>query len=477
MENKKKFLQSSMLYFMAMILPKIAGFIMLPVYTKYIDPEGFGILSLTGSVIGFMAVLSSLGLNVFYLRNYSSSEDTKEFNGTIYWSMAIWNILLFTANIIIIPLILKVFDSSVPFSPYMFLAILTQLFNSMEIIPMRTFRIRSEVGHYFVRILFKTIFSVIFGLVFVVGLKMGVLGRYYAELLNTIIFAIVFIVYMARNSYFKINKHLLKKALVFSLPILPADLLQTSTPMIINIIIERTLSLTQLGIYSIGVTISSVVQLVTGSISLTVEPEFYKKTDSSDFPRFFTKLKNMTILLVGIICVGAGLFIREITIILLSEKYWDSWRVVQNISLSYIILVLKNQYSQLAIIQGRTKALISGNIGYLFMSSLVCVVVLPIWGENALGWSDIIGTISAFLILYLSVDRTKFNNMKLSRDFFIIILSFATLYFSRFFHDYSILLSICIKAIIFTIYSLILLRIYNIRFEQIIDLFNKKERR
>lgn len=474
MENKKKFLQSSILYFMAMILPKVVGFIILPVYTRYIDPEGFGIFSLTGSVVGFMAVLSSMGLNAFYLRNYSSSKNTKEFNGTIFWSMAIWNVLLFMASLIIIPIILNRFGSSVPFSPYMFLAILTQLFNSMEIIPMRTFRIRGEVRNYFVRILLKTVFSVIFGLVFVVGLEMGLLGRYYAELLNAFIFAIVFMVYMSRNSYFKINKKLLKEALRFSLPILPADLLQMSTPMIINIIIEQTLSLAQLGIYSIGVMISSIVQLVTTSISLTVEPELYKKAGSSDFPIFLIKLKNITILLVGIICVGAGLFIREISIILLAEKYWDSWRIVQIISLSYIVLVLKNQYSQLAIIQGRTRALISGNIGYLLMSALVCLVALPIWGENALGWSNIIGTLSAFLILYLSVDRKEYTEMKLSRDFFMITFSVLTLYFSRFSHEYSMLISICIKAIIFIIYCMILLRIYNVRFEQVIDLFNRK---
>lgn len=474
MEDRQKFAKNSVLYLMAMIIPKFAGFFVLPIYTRYISPEEYGIFSLTVSIIGVMAVLSSMGLNVFYLKNYASEKDKKELNGTIFWSMAVWNIILFLLALIIMPVILKVIKLPFPFYPYLFLALLTQFFNSMEIIPMRTFRIKGEAQYYFVRILIKTLLSVSLGLYFVVGLGFGILGRYYGEIINAFVFAVVFIIYMSRNSHFRIDTKVLKRAIKFSLPIVPADIVQMSTPMIINIIIGRTLSLSQLGIYSIGVTISSVIELVTISIILTLEPVLYTRANSKDYPQFFIKLKNITMVTVGILCVGAGLFVREAIIFFLAEKYWDSWRIVQIISISYIVLVLKDMYSQLIIIQGRTTKLFWGNIGYLTTSVLVCIITLPMWGENALGWSNIIGLLVSFFILYASVDKHEFKGMNLQRDFIMLALATLTLYFSRFVHGQPILICIGLKIVIYAGYIFAIMVMYKIYPKQIIHEFIKK---
>ncbi len=468
MENKQVFAKNSILYLIAMIIPRVAGFLVLPIYTRHIIPEEYGIFSLTTSMMGVMAVLSSMGLNAFYLRNYSVEEDKKELNGTIFWSMALWNTFLFLLALPVMPLILRVVKAPFPFYPYMLLTLLTQFFNSMEIIPMRTYRIRGEVKYYLIRIAAKTLLNVTFGLIFVVGLQLGVLGKYYGELITTFFFAVIFILYMKRNSHLRINRALLRKAIRFSLPIVPSDLVQMSSPMLINFIIEKILSLAQLGVYSIGVTLSNVIHLITSSIYLTVEPVLYTRATSVDYPLFFKKLKNLTIITVGILCVGAGLFVREATLLLLPEKFWNAWKIVQLISTSYIVLVLKNMYSQLVIIQGRTSRLLWGNMGYLLTSVLVCIAALPRWGENALGWSNIIGLLAAFLVLYVSVDKRSYRGMNLLRDFLMLLLAIATLYLSRFSHRYPIPVSILLKMVIYLIYIMMLTAMYQIYPKQIL---------
>jgi O-antigen/teichoic acid export membrane protein len=468
MENKHLFAKNSILYLIAMIIPKVAGFIVLPIYTRHIVPEEYGIYSLTTSMMGVMAVLSSMGLNAFYLRNYAVAEDKKELNGTIFWSMAVWNTFLFLLSLLVMPFVLKLVKAPFSFYPYMLLALVTQLFNSMEIIPMRTYRIRGEVKYYLIRIATKTFLNVAFGLTFVVGLQLGVLGKYYSELITTFIFAVIFILYMKRNSYLRINKALLRKALKFSLPIVPSDLVQMSSPMLINMIIEKVLSLAQLGVYSIGVTISGVIHLITTSIYLTVEPVLYTRAASEDYPQFFKKLKDITIITVGILCVGAGLFVREAILLLLPQRIWNSWKIVQIIATSYIVHVLKNMYSQLVIIQGRTSRLLWGNMGYLLGSVLVCIAALPRWGENALGWSNIIGLLAAFFILYVSVDKSNYKGMNIIRDLCMLLLAIATLYVSRISHSYPILLSIGLKLVIYLVYVLILTAMYHIYPRQIL---------
>lgn len=462
MENTNKIAKNSVFYLMAMIIPNIAGFFVLPIYTRFISPEEYGIYYLTNSIIGVMAVLSSMGINVFYLRSYEAENDKKELNGTIYWSMAIWNVALFFMALIITQLIIKTLKISLPFFPHMFLAILTQLFNSMEIIPMRTYRIRGEAKYYFYRIIAKTTINVVLGLYFVISLKLGVLGRYYAELINAFVFAIFFIIYMYRNSYFKINVDLLKRGVKFSLPIIPADLIEMSTPMLINLIIERTLSFSQLGIYSVGVTISSVINIAGQSVFLSFEPVLYAMANSKGYPQFFKKTKDTTLVAVSIICVGAGLFVREAAILLLSEKYWNAWSIVQVISISFIFLALKNMYGLLLLVEGKTKYLVWGNIGYLSVSVIVNIIGISIWGDKSLGWSNLLGWFAAFLTLYIWADKKKYGIMNLKRDFVMISFALLTLYLSRHLHSQPIIFCILLKINVYAAYIFIVMSMYKI---------------
>jgi O-antigen/teichoic acid export membrane protein len=475
MEIKKRFARNSILYMLAMVIPNIAGFFMLPIYTMYIIPKQYGIFTYTTSIIGVMSVLSAMGLNAFYLRNYAVERDKKEINGTIFWSMVLWNIFLLIVSLLLMPFFLILVKAPFSFYPYMFLALLTQFFNSMEIIPMRTYRIKGEVNYYLVRILIKTILSVSLGLIFVVELKLGVLGRYYADLINASIFAIVFIVYMIRNSYFKINFQLLKSAVKFAIPIVPSDLVQMFTPMVINIIVVRTLSLAQLGIYSISITVAGVVQLVTSSIYMTVEPILYTQATKSDYPSFFKNLKSIVMLLVVIFCVGTGLFVKEAITLLLSERYWESWSIVQILCLSYIILVLKDLFNQLILVQGKTSMLLVSNLGYLIASILVSFICLPIWGEYALGWSNVIGLLVAFFIVYLKVDKSDYGNLRLSRDFVVMVSAIIIIYSSRLINDLSFIDDILIKIVLFILYSYIIMLVYEIHPKQFICEMLKKK--
>jgi O-antigen/teichoic acid export membrane protein len=464
---------NSILYFVSMVLPKVAGFFLLPIYSCYIEPNDYAILAYTGSFTSFLSILSALGLNAFYLRNYSRATDKKEFNGTVYWFMCLWNIMLFLISIPIIKGLFVYLNSPIPFLPFMGIALLTQFFFSMEIIPMRTFRIRGEAKSYLIRVACKAILNVLLIIVLVVWLKWGILGKFYAELINSAIFAIIFIAYMYRNSYLHINFTLLCNGLKFSLPIVPSDLLQVSVPSLKNLIIEKVLSMTQLGIYSIGATISSMAQMVTSSIALAIEPEMYVRATSKDYPIFAMRLKNIEMLVISWFCVGCGLFIREVIFSLLSEKYWLSWPIAQVLLISFIIAILKDFYGQLLIIQDRTRILVWGNIGNLVANVVVCWYLVPIYGIEMLGWSASIGYLLMFIIYYIATDRSNFAQMNHSRDFMVIIFCAVLLYGSRAVNNMNLGMVILIKSLIFIVFTIILTKIYGITMNMLINGLDK----
>jgi O-antigen/teichoic acid export membrane protein len=464
---------NSILYFMSMIFPKIIGFVLLPIYSSYILPKDYAILAYTGSFTTILAVLSTLGLNAFYLRNYSRCTDTKEFNGTVYWFMLIWNIILFTVSIPVIQYLFYVLKAPIPFYPYMFTALITQFFFSMEIIPMRTYRIKGEANNYLVMVTLKSIINAILVLFLVIKMQYGIMGKLSADIITGGVFALIFIHYMYKNSYLRINRNLIKQGLKFSLPIVPSDLLQVSTPSVKNILVEKALNMGQLGIFSIGSTIAGAAQMIVASITLAVEPELYIQAASDDYPKFAKKLKNMEMVLITWFCCGCGLFMREAIMLLLSNKYWPAWPVAQVLVISYMVSVLKDFYGQLMIIQAKTKILVWGNIGNLIVNAFICWFLVPILGIEMLGWSASAGYLIMFCIYYSIADRSKFIGMNHKRDFLVIIFTSFLLYLSRLLNDMSIVSVIATKIIAFILYSICLARIYDVNSQQIVLIIKK----
>ena len=178
------YISNTILYFIAMTLPKLAGLILLPLYSLYITPADFGIYGYINTIVIFIAVLSSLALNAFYLRYYPLNEDKKEINGTIFWFMCLWNIFLLATGLTITYVFWDFAEVSFDYMPYMPIALVGQFFNSMEIIPMRTYRIRGEAKYYLYRVLAKCILTILFAYVFVVHFRLGALGRLYSDFLN-----------------------------------------------------------------------------------------------------------------------------------------------------------------------------------------------------------------------------------------------------------------------------------------------------
>lgn len=467
-KEARGFGKNSILYFIALLAPKLVGVMLLPVYSEYIEPEKFGIFGYTTSIITVLSFISALGLNTYYLRFYPKTKDKKNLNGTMFWFMLLWNIVLLGIELLIFPLVWEVMNISFPYWPYMPIALLTQFFVSIEVIPMRTFRIKGEVIKYLLRVIAKCLMLLVLSGVFLIQLRMGVMGRYLADLVIAIVFSVFFIIYMCRNASFKIDRALLRGALKFSLPLVPADILSNSIPLGVTTLIERFLSTAQLGLYSMGYQISLVLNTITTSISYAIEPEYYMRAGTKGFLGFSRIMKNIQFVIISWICMCCGLLIREAEMLLLSEQYAGTWQVVQILSLTSMSAVLNSFLSTHAILQGRTKSMIWAHLGNLMMVLLAGAFLYPRWGYGALGWPNFLGSIVAFGVLYNSLDRVELGSVCFTRDFLVLGCSALIMLLSRFLHTLPFAADFAVKTTILIAYTFVLPMAYGFRLKDLL---------
>ena len=145
---KSKFLKNSLLYtFGSMITPMI-GFIMLPVYTGYLSPAEYGIMTTVQTLVGMLQLFLLLSLHGavtrFYYDFLNQPEKQKEYLGSIFTF-----VLLFSSFVAIILLVFSnpigsLLFKNIPVNPYYFYLIGLSWVSALFSLPMSLFR--AQIG-------------------------------------------------------------------------------------------------------------------------------------------------------------------------------------------------------------------------------------------------------------------------------------------------------------------------------------------
>lgn len=453
-------MKNSLLYMLSMIIPKIMALFMIPIFSYYIMPEQQGIYTYTQNVVTVLNIFSVLGLNVYYLRFYTVKEKKVNFSGTFFWFIVLWNIILLGVATLVFGFVWKKAGIEFPFFPYMFMALIHNFMLALEIIPMRTYRMNNRVNDYFKKIVIKTIISATIAIWLVVFCRMGIWGRYWADMVSSAVLGVLFVKYMLQTSKLGIDIKELKAGLKFSLPILPANIIQVSEPLVKSVIIERMFPLAQLGIYSMGASLANMISVLSQSVSMAVEPEMYAKADKKEYLDYMSKVKRMFMVLGSIGGSFFGIFIREAVYICLSDSYYETWQVVQPLIISYVIAMLTGLLSSMIIIKNKGKILSWVNLSYLIITIFGSVLVLRISDVLMLGWINVAGQLVMLGILYGVLSKDVSHIFKLKWDLLCITIMCMVLLLTNYLNRMPFMLCVLVKIFVWLVGSWVTLIYY-----------------
>ncbi len=142
----KHLAKHSLNYSFAQILTKAIGFLLIPLYTRYLLPADYGIVSTLAAITGILGVFYQMGQigswGRFYYDYQDNKKELKEYLGTI--------IIFIFAFVLTCTILLslsgndffKVFIKDVPFKPYIQIALWTAFFGLLIQFWMTLFQVR-----------------------------------------------------------------------------------------------------------------------------------------------------------------------------------------------------------------------------------------------------------------------------------------------------------------------------------------------
>jgi len=311
----------SAVYTFGDIVAKGAAFLLLPLYTRHLAPADYGAIGLAEMIKQVLVMLFSFGTVGAVLRFYyqlSEEQERRRFFGTL------WLFLIITPGLLALGLDLlgrpffAALFSQIPFEEFIRPAIwIAYLNTSFGLIPPNLFRTREQAGRYIAYNLATFALTNCLIVWLVVGQGRGAVGYMQAQLIAAALMAVVSLVILLREVSLRPAWRFIGPLLFYSLPLLPHFVGHWALSLSDRAILERFVSLEQLGIYTLAFQFALVFQLTVQSASNAIMPMFSRaaKDDRERMllPRVATYYTFAVTALGLVVALGAGSVIVWLT--------------------------------------------------------------------------------------------------------------------------------------------------------------------
>jgi O-antigen/teichoic acid export membrane protein len=286
----KKLLKNSIIFIIGDFINKAAPFLILPVLTRYLTQEDYGLITIFMVTISlfsvFVGVSAHGAINVNFFR--MEKKELKVFIANVIVLLNITTALLFVVVIILSPYITEFIEIS---KKWLFIAVLVAFAKFFTTINLTLWISEGEPRSYTIYQFLETITTLLFTIVFIVSFSMNWEGQFLAITISSILFSIVSILFIVKRGYFtlKISKLHIRDALKFGVPLIPHALSGLIRQNGDKLVLISLLGSASVGIYSVGFQLASVVLVFVVSFNKAWSPYLFKVLSSN--PLHSEKLK------------------------------------------------------------------------------------------------------------------------------------------------------------------------------------------
>lgn len=441
-------------------LSKYLSVLLIPIYSRFISPEDYGVLSLVAIISLILNAFCSLALTNGISRYIYYADDEKVSKDSIIWSPLIF---IFLNSLIILGFVAFFYEfftfyifGSEKFESIFLIIIFTIFFTNFNSVGLSILVFEKKVTKVVSLNLLTVLLQGGLGIYFVAFLSKGLLGIIQASLISSIL--IFFVTYFLSFSKYKIefNRSILKKQLKFSLPLLIAILafffIDSSDRYLLNLY----LPLSEVGLYNIGYQGALFILILVDGFSLAWPPFYHSNNQNGDSQRLCYPVLLIFSFSAFIFILFISLFAPVVLNLLTPYEYHQAYTIVPYVTFAYALkgpyiiflmgILMKNKtYIQLILeciaaginvllniylinSIGREGAAISTLMSYGFLCISTFMVVQYINRIPKIFTSKIL--LMSFLIFFISCFSFLHESIKNYEILSIIIFLIFTSYFS-----------------------------------------------
>lgn len=396
--------KGSVIYLGSSILAKAIPFLMLPILTKYLSPQDYGILSIFTIFVSIYVAFVGMMMHSNISKNYFklTKNDLSKNIGNII------NILFFTTIIYLLVSIILFFYKETFFSipSWLLLCIpalaFMQMINTMSTTILRNEQRAFMFGIFEVCIAFVTISLTV---LFLIKFNYGWMSQVYSVFIASFIFCIIGFIYMKKKDYINLSfdKEHIKSILKISIPLIPHGLGGLIIAASDRLFIERMVGLEATGLYAVGYSFGMIVSLFSDAFIKAWSPWFYKNLANPTYEKKAKIVKFTYFYIIGIFLLALIIaFIAEFLLpYIVDSRYLSSKEFIIWIAIGYSIRGIYQIFFPYLIHISKTQFLAVSTFVAAILNLILNYFFIKIYGAIGATYATVVAfTVSALLVFW-----------------------------------------------------------------------------
>jgi O-antigen/teichoic acid export membrane protein len=343
-------------YQVADVVSKFIAVILLPVYTRYVSPAGYGTVELLANGVILISILVRFGMIEAFLRYHFTDEDQERRDAlarrAVLFLLIASTIAAAALAVAAVPLSRLVLSRRDP-TTFLIAVLGLWAFTNLEL-AYGLLRVDERIRAYAVASLINVILTVIASVILVVALKQSarglLLGNYAVSTL--VLFGLWWTMRGRLLGGTRGAAEGLRTLLGFGLPTVPAEASVYALSIVDRFYIYHHRSQALAGLYSIAIKLAGSVAFIVRAFQYAWPPLAYSVQDDAEAARLYGLVTTYYLLVSGWVVGGLALLGRWVLRVLTHPQFYGAYRALPWVALGWALYGL---WVVFLVIAGRAK--------------------------------------------------------------------------------------------------------------------------
>ncbi|MFC1726343.1 oligosaccharide flippase family protein [candidate division KSB1 bacterium] len=463
-----RFSKSSITYGIGHILSRAVPFLLLPIYTNFLNINELGAAFYLIAGIAIFNVIYLFGFDVSLIRFYVLAETTKEKKNifstgliSVFFISSILSAILLL-NSDTIAGILNSGTTNYFNSKIINICVLTLFFDAIGVYSFIILRAEEKAKRFLVLRLLANILTLALNFIYIVILKSGISGVFLSNLYSSIFALILISPTIFRCFKFEYSANILKNLVKFGFPYIFSGIAIISMDLMDRIILKHLKGLEDVALYGANYRIAMIMAIIVAAFRFAWHPFFLSVSKQENAKRIFSKIFTLYTLVTFFVLILFSMITKDLVKIeifgrhIISQEYWQGIQIIPVIMLSYLFygayvnfiigIYLKNRSIYIPFV------VVSSSVINLTLNFLL----IPGYGLWGAAVATVISYFIMMLLMFIINNRLypiKYEYAQIAKIIFSSAIAFA-IYYSNF--SSNNLLNSTISISVFTILQFLL---------------------
>lgn len=430
----RELIKHSGIYGIGQVLSRLTSFLLLPVYTRFLEPADYGCIAILDLTQGILALLISTGMGAAVTRHHFEATSDAD-RDTVWWTGLTF--IGVASTLIVLPAWLgrsvlgqvllgpEYSDGSLFFS----MALTTLWFSTIHGLPDAYLRVQKRSGLVVSLALMRLLFNVAVN-VTLLSYGWGVLGILTGNLLACCIVTITKVSILVFNlGAYRFDRHVVRKLWIFGAPLVLTSLLSLVMHQADRYFVRLNLDMHDVGIYSFAYTIGQGVNtILLGAFGAIWSVTMYDIAGNPNSRKLFARIFECYVYGLLLLMLGLSLFSKPLVALMASPDFQPAAELIPVIALAYLFFSMHSQFKVPVFVKKKTHLLVPASVAGVLVNVVGNYFLVPVWGAWAAAWVSV-ATFAVFsftgLLIYRRYDRYPYRLARIARVLVLVVATYV----------------------------------------------------